>query len=70
MPKNRAEPSEPRPRTPDRRLVAGQETTVLFHHGPDGTVTAHARGHTGVGRSILDALADLEREMAAALPGA
>jgi hypothetical protein len=60
----------PPPRTPDRRVVCGTEMTLLLHHRPDGTVTAHARGYTGVGRSVVEALADLEREMQAVAPPA
>ena len=63
MPTDRALASDPSPRTPGRRVIAGQETTLLLHHRPDGTVTAHARGFTGIGRSVVEALADLEREM-------
>jgi hypothetical protein len=70
MPADRAEHREPSPRSPHRRVIAGQETTLLLHNRTDGTVTAHARGFTGVGRSVLEALEDLEREMSAAPGGA
>ena len=56
----------PPPRTPERRVVGATEITRRFHHRPDGTVTAHTRGYTGVGRSVAEAVADLERQMRAA----
>ena len=66
MPADRVEACESSPRTPHRRVIAGQETTLLLHNRADGTVTAHAHGFTGVGRSVIEALEDLEREMMAA----
>ena len=71
MPTEYVEPGDlPVVRPPRAAMIPRQGTTVLFHHAPDGTVTATSRGLAGKGRTVAEALADLERRIKAADPAA
>ena len=60
----------PHPPTPAGPIPAPRATppTVIIHRHFDGTVTAMSRGRTGIGRTPLEALTDLDRQLEAGSP--